>query len=98
MTIILRSGPGLATAAIRQGEHLGFNGRDFRGDARPHLHRQLGALKLPDKLGPNFKTYWGGLGPLAVNPKPFFKNCIAIVDTTGKPRAAVSAAEDEPTM
>jgi hypothetical protein len=55
-------------------------------------------LKLPDKLGPNFKTYWGGLGPLAVNPKPFFKNCIAIVDTTGKPRAAVSAAEDEPTM
>lgn len=43
-----------------------------------------GELKLPDKLPPNFSGAWGSLGEPATTPKPEFRNCIVIVDASGK--------------
>jgi NHL repeat len=43
-----------------------------------------GELKLPDKLPRNFTGFWGSFGEQATTPTPVFKNCIAIVDSSGK--------------
>ena len=43
-----------------------------------------GELKLPEKLPANFNGYWGSLGEQATNATPIFKNCIVVVDATGK--------------
>ena len=43
-----------------------------------------GELKLPEKLPNNFTGFWGSFGQQATTPTPEFRNCIVIVDATGK--------------
>ncbi len=43
-----------------------------------------GELKLPEKLPNNFNGYWGSLGQQATSATPEFRNCIVVVDATGK--------------
>ena len=43
-----------------------------------------GELKLPDKLPANFTGFWGSFGQQVTIPTPIFKNCIVVVDSTGK--------------
>ena len=43
-----------------------------------------GELKLPEKLPNNFTGFWGSSGQQATAPTPEFRNCIVIVDATGK--------------
>src|SRR5438105_3369713 len=43
-----------------------------------------GELKLPEKLPRTFTGFWGSLGEQATTPTPEFRNCIVVVDATGK--------------
>ena len=43
-----------------------------------------GELKLPDKLPPGFTGFWGSFGEQATTPTPEFRNCIVVVDGSGK--------------
>src|SRR5436190_17673826 len=43
-----------------------------------------GELKLPEKVPNGFNGYWGSLGQQATTPTPEFRNCIVVVDATGK--------------
>ena len=43
-----------------------------------------GELKLPEKLPPNFTGFWGSFGEQATTPTPEFRNCIVVVDRSGK--------------
>ena len=41
-------------------------------------------MKLPDKLPNNFTGFWGSLGTAAGTITPEFRNCIVVVDASGK--------------
>ena len=43
-----------------------------------------GELKMPEQLPNNWNGYWGSTGQNATSPTPEFRNCIVIVDATGK--------------
>jgi hypothetical protein len=43
-----------------------------------------GELKLPEKLGRGYNGTWGSLGQRATEPKPEMRNCIVVVDGSGK--------------
>ena len=43
-----------------------------------------GELKLPEKLPRGFNGIWGSLGQRATEPKAEFRNCIVVVDGTGR--------------
>ena len=43
-----------------------------------------GELKLPETLGRGFNGAWGSLNQRATEPKPEMRNCIVIVDGSGK--------------
>jgi len=43
-----------------------------------------GELKLPDKLGRGYNGEWGSLGQRATEPTPEMRNCIVVVDGSGK--------------
>jgi hypothetical protein len=43
-----------------------------------------GELKLPDKLPPEFNGSWGSLGQQATRATPELRNCLVIVDATGR--------------
>src|SRR5258705_549119 len=43
-----------------------------------------GELKLPEKLGRGFNGEWGSLGQRATEPTPEMRNCIVVVDGSGK--------------
>ena len=43
-----------------------------------------GELKLPEKLPNNFNGFWVSIGQQATGVTPEFRNCIVIVDATGK--------------
>jgi len=43
-----------------------------------------GELKLPEKLPRTFTGFWGSLGEQATTPTTEFRNCIVVVDATGK--------------
>src|SRR5882757_2912287 len=44
-----------------------------------------GELKLPDTLPRGFNGIWGSLKQRATEPKPEMRNCIVVVDRSGKP-------------
>ena len=43
-----------------------------------------GELKLPATLGRGFNGIWGSLGERATVPKAEMRNCILVVDASGK--------------
>ena len=43
-----------------------------------------GELKLPDKLPPGFTGFWGSFNEQATTPTPEFRNCLVVVDGSGK--------------
>jgi len=43
-----------------------------------------GELKLPETLGRGFNGTWGSLGQRATEPKAEFRNCVVVVDRSGK--------------
>jgi hypothetical protein len=43
-----------------------------------------GELKLPEPLGRGFNGMWGSLGERATVPKPEMRNCLVVVDGSGK--------------
>lgn len=43
-----------------------------------------GELKLPEKLGRGYNGIWGSLGQRATEPTPAMRNCIVVVDGSGK--------------
>ena len=43
-----------------------------------------GELKLPDTLPRGFNGMWGSLGQRATEPKAEYRNCLVVVDRTGK--------------
>src|SRR5436190_7554253 len=43
-----------------------------------------GELKLPPTLPPGFTGFWGSFNEQATTPTPEFRNCIVVVDGTGK--------------
>lgn len=43
-----------------------------------------GELKVPDPKPRGFLGFWGSLGQLATDPRPEMRNCIVVLDRTGK--------------
>src|SRR5262249_46854268 len=43
-----------------------------------------GELKVPATTPPGFTGFWGSFGEQATTPTPEFRNCIVVVDGTGK--------------
>src|SRR3990170_3206251 len=68
----------------RPGYIQGSQGGVFAESPNRIFLANRGELKLPDKLPDNFNGAWGSLGQQATQAKAELRNCIVIVDATGK--------------
>lgn len=68
----------------RPGYIQGSQGGVFAETANKIFLLNRGELKLPEKLPNNFNGAWGSLGTQATSQTPELRNCIVIVDGSGK--------------
>src|SRR5438477_12751112 len=66
-----------------EGYVWGSQGGVFAESSNRIILLNRGELKLPEKLPNNFTGWWGSIGA-AINGMPEMRNCIVIVEATGR--------------